>query len=200
MGWKCSRNLDFNVNTEVKRSPQKMYICLQSQRGDPQSAGTCLENNKCPGGKLYLFFLHQLLGLVSREGCHCSCVCICCTSVGSSISYKHEPHPSMSDTTNNVRWVLQAARPRFHCHKATNTSEVAPSADGTKENSKVPNTASKTTLACASACLALRQRVYIASDHSFAINKSCILFLLCSLIKSNMKWPIKTPKPVKQRM
>lgn len=58
----------------------------------------------------------------------------------------------------------------------------------------------KHSLACASACLALQQRVYIASDRSFAINRSCILFLLCSLIKSNMKWPIKTPKPVKQRM
>lgn len=57
-----------------------------------------------------------------------------------------EPHPSISEPTNNVRWVLRAVQPRFHCHKATNTSEVAPSADETEENSKVPNTASKNTL------------------------------------------------------
>lgn len=144
VGWKCSRNLNINLSAEVKRSPQKMYIC--SHRAEIHEVQGPVLKIQMSRRKTLFVLPASAAGPWVQGGLSLLLCLYLLHKCWLFSSYMHEPHPSISQPTNNVRWVLQAVQPRFHCHKATNTSEVAPSADGTEENSKVPNTASKNAL------------------------------------------------------
>lgn len=155
-----------------------------------------------------LFFLHHCWAL-SMMKTPSAPVYFCCPRVGLSISHRQHHCSGVSEPTNDASEIsLKDAQPHFHHSKANEhlnspSLKMAGEADEKPNPNPNPNCPTQSDPWKMLSNMPLPALLYssmllqcIASDHSFAIKRNCILVLLYPLIKKN-KTAQTTKLPIK---